>query len=192
MWLVGDNVNSDDKRDRIASLWRLAEKITAQLKADSRVESVWVWGSLARDEADRFSDLDLAALIDVNGYSQFMRESRKDMWLGLDVEWRKDSWGDSCITKNVPFHVDYLTPERIHECEWEELEYAERILGGIIRSKPMYDPKGTLEALKRNYSVYPEQLRKRRILKADDDAAMYAFWQNERLRESTMSMLPNS
>ena len=55
------------------------------------------------------------------------------------------------------------------------LNALEWILGGISCSKSVYDPKATLKRLKKEFSLYPEQLRKRRILQLDDDAAMYAF-----------------
>lgn len=52
------------KQDRIDFSWALAERIANKLKTDSRVEAIWVSGSLARNEADEYNDLDMAALIE--------------------------------------------------------------------------------------------------------------------------------
>jgi len=167
--------DSEKKESRIASLWALAEKITDKLMSDSRVESVWVFGSLARGEADEFSDLDMAALIEKSRFSEFMQESREDKWASLGAEGWMDKWGDKFITKDIPFSVDYLTLDRISTCGWDELEQVECVLAGIVHSKAMYDPKGALKRLKKRFSVYPEQLRRRRIVQLDDDIAMYAY-----------------
>ena len=173
--MVKKEVTTMNKDERISFLWSLAEKIADQLRSDFRVESVWVCGSLARDEADEFSDLDMAALIKQSSFSEFIQESREEKWFSLGAEGWMDEWGDKFTVKGVCFSIDYITLDRILKCGWEELEHVEWILGGIVHSKIMYDPNGTLKRLKEEFSVYPEQLRKRRIVKLDDDAAMYAY-----------------
>jgi len=167
--------DSREKKARITFLWRLAEKIAENLRSDPRVESIWVSGSLAREEADGFSDLDMAALIQKSKFSEFMQESRKEKWLSLGAEGWMDGWGDKFVIKGIPFTLDYLTLDRIMNCGWDELEYIEWVLAGILYSKVICDPGGTLKRLKKEFSVYPEQLRKRRILQLDDDIAMYTY-----------------
>ena len=66
----GSDLELEKKEARITFLWALAEKIADKLRGDSRVESIWVLGSLARGEADEFSDLDMAALIEESGLSE--------------------------------------------------------------------------------------------------------------------------
>ena len=72
--------DSNKRRDRIASLWGLAEKISNELKKDPRIVAIWAFGSLARGEADEFSDLDMAAYVEEDKFKEFMRESREEMW----------------------------------------------------------------------------------------------------------------
>jgi len=163
------------KQERIAFLWALAEKIADKLKTDPRVESIWVSSSLSRGEADEFSDLDMAALIEKSTFSDSMRENRRQKWLAFGAEGWTDRRGDKFVVQGVPFTVDYLTLNRILRCGWDELEYVEWIIAGIVYSEVMYDPKSTLKRLKEEFLVYPEQLRKRRILQLDDNVAMYTY-----------------
>jgi len=175
-------LDRNEKRDVVASLWGLAGKISNELKSDPRIESVWVFGSLTRGEADEFSDLDMAALVKVDKFHEFMSESREGMWSKLDSEVSTDDWGDKIVTQDICISIDYLTIDRLLNCEWKELERVDGILGGIASSKIMYDPRGTLRGLKREIAVYPEQLRKRRILVLDDGAATCAFLAEREIR----------
>lgn len=170
-------MDPNKKRDRITSLWELAEKIANELKSDPRIVAIWVFGSLVRGEADEFSDLDMAALVEEDKFQEFMMESREEKWKSkLEAHPNSaDRWGDNIVTQDICISIDYLTLDRIFKCEWNELKNVDAILGGILSSRIMYDPKGILKGLKQELAVYPEQLRKRRILILDDGAATYAF-----------------
>jgi len=170
------NLGRNKKRNRIASLWELAERITNELRSDPRIVAVWVFGSLSRGEADVFSDLDMAALVEEDKFHEFMRESREEKWISkLKADAWTDKWGDNIVVRDICISINYAALDRIYKCEWDELEHVEVILGGILYSRIMYDPRGTLKELKHRLTIYPEQIRKRRILVLDDKVATSTF-----------------
>ena len=82
--------------------------------------------------------------------------------------------GDACI------YIEYV--ERILKCGWNELEHTEWLLGGIVNSKIVYDPKNKMNRLKEEFAAYPERLRKMRIIKLSDDAAMYNWFVKNQIK----------
>lgn len=135
------------------------------------------YGSLVPfPEADEFSDLDMAALVEEDKFQEFMRESREKKWISkLKADARTDKWEDNIVVRDICIRINYLTLVRIYKCEWDELEHVEEILGGILSSRIMYDPRGILKELKQRLTIYPEQLRKRRILVLEDKVTTSTF-----------------
>lgn len=109
---MANALDHNRKGDRIASLWGLVEKITNELRSDPRIIAVWVFGSLARGEADEFSDLDMAALVEEDKFQEFVRESREEKWMAkLEADASTDKWGDNIFARDICITVNYLTPD---------------------------------------------------------------------------------
>lgn len=57
----------------------LIDRLVAVLSADARIESVWLYGSLARGEGDAWSDVDLVAVVAEDVLSAAVREYGSDL-----------------------------------------------------------------------------------------------------------------
>ena len=154
--------------DRIDYLLGIARRVSDKLRSDPRIEAIWVCGSVGREEADEFSDLDVVVLIHETSFLEFVKESRNRKWasLGARFEYFRDGFTaqdneckDSLMIDNTCLSVQYFTLDRIMNCGWNDLEHVEWVLGGILHSEVMHDPTKILEKLRGEFEVYPEQLR---------------------------------
>ncbi|WP_052158894.1 nucleotidyltransferase domain-containing protein [Halobacillus sp. BBL2006] len=56
---------------------KAAHRITESLKRDNRVKSVFLKGSMGRDENDEYSDIDLYCLVEEKHLESFLKDRKK-------------------------------------------------------------------------------------------------------------------
>ncbi len=98
---------------------KLLEKIVSTVREDDRISGLWVVGSMATGNVDRYSDLDAYLLVDEENYDQifsersFFAEKIGDVLCSFEVEWPNCQLYGVILENFIEVDLCYCKPEQI-------------------------------------------------------------------------------
>ena len=146
----------------------LAQQLAPDYGASPKVAAVAVAGSVARGDADRFSDINLAVFWSVAPMEEERRELIKQArgrHVQLDAYNRDEAcWSDSYEVGGAAIDVRHMEVEATERILAEVLEHCDpslsrqRCLAALLTALPLADPSSVLTHWQSRATAYPGEL----------------------------------